>query len=575
MNLITTNVQDPRSADTQMDVTQKIFFNPPASDLPASASIPGGGTTWLLSAPVLPTISNVTFTGIEGTVGRAGTNPLGGYFVFTTSGNGNYVLAIDANQNGLFTDAADRKLAGAVNTGTNLIYWDGLDGEGKKVPANALAAYNANITIITTAGEVHFPFFDVERNVNGLKLSRTNGIYAPDDTLFWDDSPITVVGTPSNPIKNLTGISSAVNGHKWGTTTFDPNNDADFGNNKSIDTWGYTSSAPVSSAVSFQLLEADLAVGDISAAAGCAGLPVTYQFTVKNNGPSAVTGAKLSFNYPTDIMGLVVNSTATTGTSSVSAGLVTATAYTCNVDLTNGAVRTFNITGKVSLSSSGSLAVSAGILRPADVTDPDATNPDATPPTDALLECDASPSGLGCNNVKTNTVVVIAAPNAGPDQTVFQYANATLSAVGAGTWSQASADAHMATISNPASNITTVTGLDNLGLHHFVYTNGNGCTDTVVIKVIAADLEIPNIFTPNNDGKNDVFKITGLESYAGSQLIVFNRWGNEVYRSDNYLNNWDGSGLAEGTYYYILNRKDHDGAIVTIKGWVFLKRGKS
>lgn len=133
----------------------------------------------------------------------------------------------------------------------------------------------------------------------------------------------------------------------------------------------------------------------------------------------------------------------------------------------------------------------------------------------------------------------------------------------------------MATISNPASNITTVTGLDNLGLHHFVYTNGNGCTDTVVIKVIAADLEIPNIFTPNNDGKNDVFKITGLESYAGSQLIVFNRWGNEVYRSDNYLNNWDGSGLAEGTYYYILNRKDHDGAIVTIKGWVFLKRGKS
>jgi len=85
---------------------------------------------------------------------------------------------------------------------------------------------------------------------------------------------------------------------------------------------------------------------------------------------------------------------------------------------------------------------------------------------------------------------------------------------------------------------------------------------------------IPNIFTPNNDGKNDDFVIKDLESYPRSQLLIFNRWGNEVYRADNYLNNWNGSGLAEGTYYYVLNRRERSGSITTFKGWVYLKRTK-
>ena len=166
------------------------------------------------------------------------------------------------------------------------------------------------------------------------------------------------------------------------------------------------------------------------------------------------------------------------------------------------------------------------------------------------------------------------APNAGADQTVFQYASTTLHATGAGSWTQASGDAIVAAITNPASDSTSVTGLNTLGTYHFVFTNANSCTDTVAVTVIKTDLVIPNIFTPNNDGKNDVFKITGLESFPGSQLIIFNRWGNEVYQTGDYQNNWDGSNLAEGTYYYILNRKERSGSITTFKGWVFLKRTK-
>jgi gliding motility-associated-like protein len=570
----TINVQDPRAADTETDITQKIFFNTPAADMPAQANTPGLGTTWLLRAAAVPAISNVTFTGAEGTIGKAGTSPLGADFNFNITGNGTYLIAVDVNRNGLYTDAIDRKLTGQTNTGTNRVHWDGLDGLGNKVTGNGATTYNANLTIATTAGEVHFPFFDVERNVNGLLLTRTNGTFAPDDSLYWDDTPITVVGTPSKPIKNLTGLSSAINGHKWGSTTTNPLNDADFGNNKCIDTWSYIKSNPVNTSVSFVIQEADLAVENITAIAACSGQPVIYKVSVKNNGPSDVNAAQFSFNFPADISGLSVTSVATTGVSATSGGVITSNAYHASLNLANGAVRTFTITGKVALTAGGDLTVSAAILRPADVTDPDATNPDASPPADAAIECDASPSGMGCNNIKTNMVNIAVGPDAGPDQTIFQYAQATMAATGAGSWTQVSSDAFVATITSPANATSTITGLNNLGLYHFMYTNASGCADTVVLKVISSDLDIPNIITPNNDGKNDVFKIGGLESYPGSQLLIFNRWGNEVYRADNYKNDWNGGGLAQATYYYILNRKEHTGEITPLKGWVFLKLTK-
>jgi gliding motility-associated-like protein len=568
------NVQDPRVTDTQTDITQKIFFNIPATDMPAVANTPGSATTWLLNTPVVPAITNVTFTGAEGTVGKAGTYPLGGNFNFNITGNGNYVIGIDINHNGSYTDAIDRKLTGQATTGTNQVFWDGLDGTGGKVASNSTLSLKVAITIATTAGEVHFPFFDVERNVNGLLLTRTNGPYAPNDSLYWDDTPISIIGTASKPIKNLTGLSSVTNGHKWGTTTGIATNDADFGNNKSIDTWSYIKSKPVTNSVSFVMQEADLSVESITVVAACSGQPVIYKVVVKNNGPNDVTGAGFSFSFPNDISSVLVASAATSGTSSTSGGTIAANTYHAGLNMANGAVRTFTITGNIGLATSGNITVQAAVLRPADVTDPDATNPDAAAPTDPNGECDASPSGTGCNNVKTNTVNIVAGPNAGADQTVFEYAPATMAATGAGIFTQAAGDPFPANITAPTSNITTITGLDKVGLYHFIFTNANGCADTVVLKVITADLQIPNIITPDNDGKNDTFKIVGLESYPGSQLTVFNRWGNEVYRSDNYKNDWNGSGLAGATYFYVLNRKEHTGEFTPLKGWVFLKLSK-
>lgn len=82
-----------------------------------------------------------------------------------------------------------------------------------------------------------------------------------------------------------------------------------------------------------------------------------------------------------------------------------------------------------------------------------------------------------------------------------------------------------------------------------------------------AGLFIPNAVSPNGDGKNDRFLIVGLDRYPGSSLTVFNRWGNEVYHSDNYANDWSGANLNDGTYFYILLLNTSHGKEAR-KGWV-------
>ncbi|RAJ05381.1 putative repeat protein (TIGR01451 family)/gliding motility-associated-like protein [Chitinophaga skermanii] len=89
---------------------------------------------------------------------------------------------------------------------------------------------------------------------------------------------------------------------------------------------------------------------------------------------------------------------------------------------------------------------------------------------------------------------------------------------------------------------------------------------------ISDDFFIPNIITPNGDGKNDKFVIPGLDRYPGSALTIYNRWGNQVYQNKNYDNSWDGNGLNESTYYYVLQLRSSTGEVKIVKGWIELVR---
>jgi len=87
-----------------------------------------------------------------------------------------------------------------------------------------------------------------------------------------------------------------------------------------------------------------------------------------------------------------------------------------------------------------------------------------------------------------------------------------------------------------------------------------GCSDTLCenINIIPAEIENINIITPNDDNNNDVLFFNYLDAYDQNELYIYNRWGNEVYYSKNYQNDWSGEGLTDGIYFYILKILDTD-----------------
>jgi gliding motility-associated-like protein len=98
-----------------------------------------------------------------------------------------------------------------------------------------------------------------------------------------------------------------------------------------------------------------------------------------------------------------------------------------------------------------------------------------------------------------------------------------------------------------------------------------GCTDTITKTLNVGPVRgwfIPNLFTPNQDNVNDVFVVKGLEKYPGTSLLIVNRWGKTEAEFSDYQNNWDGSNLEEGVYFYTIRRSDGQ----EFSGFVELKR---
>lgn len=90
------------------------------------------------------------------------------------------------------------------------------------------------------------------------------------------------------------------------------------------------------------------------------------------------------------------------------------------------------------------------------------------------------------------------------------------------------------------------------------------------------------LISPNGDTKNETLVFKNLTKYDSNSLEIFNRWGNLVYNTENYKNDWTGEStgrfvvnskdkLPAGTYFYILNYVIH-GVSKTQKGWVYINR---
>jgi gliding motility-associated-like protein len=115
----------------------------------------------------------------------------------------------------------------------------------------------------------------------------------------------------------------------------------------------------------------------------------------------------------------------------------------------------------------------------------------------------------------------------------------------------------------------------NAGIYSVRVTDVNGCAATESIQIYLLEKKSfasMNVITPNDDGFNDVWKVGDIDQYKPCKVKIFNRWGDELYSSDDYQNDWNGTykgkKLPEGTYYYYFETKDgvsYKGAINILK----------
>jgi gliding motility-associated-like protein len=169
--------------------------------------------------------------------------------------------------------------------------------------------------------------------------------------------------------------------------------------------------------------------------------------------------------------------------------------------------------------------------------------------------------GSGCaisSSIRIRQIPPIPAFTLGRDTTLCEGASLVLrapSAAGAGVayrWSDGSTGSTLR-VSKPGTYALQVS-----------LPNAACAVRTASLQVaLLPCLTIPNIITPNADGVNDQFEISGLVG-AGWQLAIYNRWGRAVYQTESYHNDW-GQQAAPGIYYYLLRRAATQSVY---KGWV-------
>lgn len=100
----------------------------------------------------------------------------------------------------------------------------------------------------------------------------------------------------------------------------------------------------------------------------------------------------------------------------------------------------------------------------------------------------------------------------------------------------------------------------------------------ITISISESRLDMPNAFSPNGDGINDIYKAKeGYQSLIEFHAYIFNRWGQKLYEWTNPADGWDGKykgkDVAQGVYYCLVKAKGADGKKYNIKTDVNLLRG--
>jgi gliding motility-associated-like protein/uncharacterized repeat protein (TIGR01451 family) len=142
------------------------------------------------------------------------------------------------------------------------------------------------------------------------------------------------------------------------------------------------------------------------------------------------------------------------------------------------------------------------------------------------------------------------------------------------------------TLLNGATATLTITAtvIENGNYVNTVVVYGNEPDNNLAdnnssVEVHPWDFFIPEGFSPNGDGINDLFVIRGIDHFPGNTFMIFNRWGNKVFEASPYTNTWDGQSgmgmtiggndLPVGTYFYVLDLGD---GTPVYKGTIYLNK---
>jgi gliding motility-associated-like protein/uncharacterized repeat protein (TIGR01451 family) len=166
-------------------------------------------------------------------------------------------------------------------------------------------------------------------------------------------------------------------------------------------------------------------------------------------------------------------------------------------------------------------------------------------------------------------------------QSGYTYVSSTTTT---GTYNTSTGLWTIGTLNNGASETLTITATVNASGSYANTASITGneidtnlVNNTSTVTTVPTDFFIPEGFSPNGDGINDVFVIRGIEYYPANTFTIFNRWGNKVFEANHYLNTWNGTTtegirvggnqLPVGTYFYTLDLGD---GTTVFKGTIYL-----
>jgi len=168
-------------------------------------------------------------------------------------------------------------------------------------------------------------------------------------------------------------------------------------------------------------------------------------------------------------------------------------------------------------------------------------------------------------------VFTVSATTVTTEHATIQFTDQSTDAV-QWVWHFGDAAGSFATEPSPAFTFTEV-GCFTVSL---VTASDQGCTATDSTEICVEDpyaVYVPNAFTPNGDDINDVFGLMGSVRVPHDyQLLIFDRWGRELWGSSVPYQTWDGAGTPEGVYIWKLMMRDTDGKLHEHLGHVALIR---